>query len=130
MIEGGLEGLVFNEQLLAWGEMVVGAAQGVFKPADAFADALGAGVVGAVGEPEGEIAGAKFLRDFYRIENVGDGLLADFGRGVAEGTELVFLILKEVGVDGACVDSVNLFEVFDLRDIGEAVWEIPEDVEG
>ena len=61
VIKGGLEGLVFNEQLLALSEMAVGAAKGVFKPADAFPHALGAGVVGAIGEPEGQVARTQLL---------------------------------------------------------------------
>ena len=56
---------------------------------------------------------------------MGDGLLADFRGGIAEGTELVFLILKEVGIDGAGADAVLLFERFNLGDIGDAVGQIP-----
>ena len=56
-------------------------------------------------------------------------MLTNFRGGVAEGAELVFLILKEIGIDGAGADSVNLFEGLNLGDIADAVGEIPEDVQ-
>ncbi len=45
VIEGGLEGLVFDEQALVRGQAVMRGAQGLLKPADALAHALRAGIV-------------------------------------------------------------------------------------
>jgi len=58
VVEGGLEGFVLDEQALRGGEMGVGGDEGFFKPGDALADGLRAGVVGAVGQPEGDVAAA------------------------------------------------------------------------
>ncbi len=63
VIEGGLEGLVFDEQALIGSEAVMRGAQGFFHPDDALAHALGAGIVGAVGHPHGDIARAERLGD-------------------------------------------------------------------
>jgi hypothetical protein len=105
VIEGRLEGLVFDEQALVGRQVVMGGAQGFLKPADALAHALRAGIVGAVGQPEGDVARAERLGDLDGVENVIDGLLADLRGGIAERAELVLLVLKEVGIDGAGADA-------------------------
>src|ERR1039458_4189059 len=59
MVERGLEGFVFYQHALALGERGVGGLQSLFKPVAAMPDVLRAGVVGAIGEPEREIALVK-----------------------------------------------------------------------
>jgi hypothetical protein len=105
-------------------------AQGFFKPADALADALGAGIVGAIGQPDGKIAAAESLGNLDRIQNVVHGLLPDLRRGVAEGTVLVLLVLKEVGVDGAGMNAEAAFQLLDLGNVVDAVGQIPEHMQG
>ena len=130
MVEGRLEGLVFNEQALRGGEMGVGGREGFLKPSDALADGLCAGIVGAVGDPEGDVAGAELFANLDGFEDVLESLGADLGRGIGERAELVLLVLKEVGIDGAGADSVAALEGLYFLDVGESVGQIPEDVEG
>jgi hypothetical protein len=53
-------------------------------------------------------------------------LFPDLFRGIAEGTELVLLVLKEVGIDGAGANAKAALQCLDLGDIADAVGQIPE----
>ena len=129
VIEGRLEWLVFDEQALAGVEMVMGGAQGFLKPADALANALRAGIVGTVGQPQGDVAAPEPLGDLDGIQNVVYGLFADLRRGVAQGTELVLLVLKQVRIDGPGAQCEAALQFLHLGDIGDAVRQIPQYVE-
>src|ERR1039458_8487261 len=83
VIESRFKWLVFDEQALACVKMSVRFTQGLFKPPDALANALRAGIVGAVGQPERKIATPKALGDLDGIENVVCGLFADLRRRIA-----------------------------------------------
>ena len=115
VIEGRLEGLVFDEQALVGREVVVSGAQRLFKPADALADALRAGIIGAVGQPKRDVARAERLADLDGIEHVIERLLANGSGGIAQRAELVFLILKEIGIDGAGADAEAALELLAPR---------------
>ncbi len=108
----------------------MGGAEGLLQPADALADALGAGVIGTVGQPKREIAGAELFGYLDGVQDVGEGLLADPGGGIAERTELVLLVLKEVGVDGAGANAEAPLEFLDLGNVVDSVGQVPKDVEG
>ena len=56
VIKRRLKRLVLDQQPLRRRQAVVGGAQGLLQPADALADALRAGIVRAVGQPQGDIA--------------------------------------------------------------------------
>ena len=101
VIKSGLEGLVLDQQPLVGPERAVRARQRLFQPLDPLADALRAGVVRAVGQPQRNVARTQVARDRYRIQHVLNRPLPDLGRWVAERAELVFLILKKVGIDRA-----------------------------
>jgi hypothetical protein len=58
VIEGWFEGLVFNEEALVRTQLVMRGAQCFLEPSDPLADALGAGIIGAVRQPKGEITAA------------------------------------------------------------------------
>jgi hypothetical protein len=82
VIEGRLEGLVLNQQTLLGAQRSVRGVQRFFQPGDAVAHALRAGIVGAVGKPERDVARAGRLGDLDGIEHVIERLLADFCVGL------------------------------------------------
>ena len=90
--------------------VLVGALQRIFQPLDALANALRARVVGAVGQPQRDIARPQLTRDGDRIEHVRDGALTNLGRGIAERAKLEFLVLEEVGIDGSGSDAILILE--------------------
>ena len=55
---------------------------------------------------------------------------ANGGVGIADGAVLVILILKDVGIDGAGTQSVLGGHLLHVGAIGDAVGQIPEDVQG
>ena len=130
VIEGGLKGLVLDEQVLIGSEMVVRCAERVSSQTMRSADALRAGVVGSVSKPKRNIARAETLGDLDGIEHVLECVVADFSVGVAEGAKLVFLILKEIGIDGTGADTETALEVMNLGDILNSIGQIPQDVQG
>src|SRR5215472_4170304 len=88
------------------------------EPLDTFADRLCAGIVGAVGQPEGDVAAAQTLCDFDGVEQVLKRVVADLIGGIAKRAELVLLILKQVGIDGAGANAAEPLERLNLADIG------------
>src|ERR1051326_7575946 len=87
VVEGGFERFVFDEQALAGLERGVNFAESFFEEADAGADALRAGVVGAVGEPGRNIARAKCIGYGNTIDNVANSAAANGGIGSAYLTD-------------------------------------------
>ena len=77
VVEGGLEGLVFDEQPLIGRQVLVCGTERVLQPLDALAHGLRAGIVGAVGKPERDIARAETLGDLDGIENVLERVVAN-----------------------------------------------------
>jgi len=130
VVEGGFEGLVFDKQPLVGGEGSVGLAEYLFHPNDAIEDALGAGVVRAVGDPGRDVACVEALGDFDAIEQVAQGASADLRIGIADGAVFVLLRLKEVRIDRAGADGVFSFQLLDDGRIGNAIGEVPLDMEG
>ena len=126
VIESGFEGLVFDQEALIGGQGLVCAAQVFYEPGFAATNILGAGIVGAIGEPEGDVAAFDFSGDVDAVENVIERGFADLRIGISEGAEFVDLILKEIGVDGAGADAGFFCEG---GDFGGVVVEVPEDVE-
>ena len=100
------------------------------EPALALADVTRAGVVGAVGEPQREVAAAGAALNLDGVEDVGERRAAGFRIGIAERAVLVDLVLEEVGVDGAEPDAALAGGFFDFGHIGDAVGEVPQDVQG
>lgn len=102
------------------------AAQVFGEPGFALANVLSARIVGAIGEPEGDVAAFDCCGDVDAVENVFESGFADLRVGISEGSEFIDLILKEVGVDGAGTDACFVCEGCDFRSV---VVEVPEDVE-
>src|SRR4029077_18833682 len=77
VIEGGLEGLVFDKQALTRRELVMRGTQRLFEPLLTLADVRGARVVGSVGEPQRDILRPQAASDFNAIFYVREGALPD-----------------------------------------------------
>src|SRR6476646_4399914 len=72
MIEGGLEWFVFEKQSLAGFQRAVNFSKGFLKIADSLANILSARIVGTIGEPGGDVSGAKGAGDCDAFEYVSE----------------------------------------------------------
>ena len=126
VVKSGLERLVLDEQPLAGLEMAVHGAQCLAQPANALAHALRAGIVGAVGHPQGNVARAEGRCNLNRVENVRESLGANLLGRIAERAVLVLLVLKEIGIDGAGAHAETLFKPLHFGDVGLAIRQIPK----
>ena len=99
MVEGWLEWLIFDQEPLVRTELHMRGLQPFLEPSATLRDVRRAGIIRSVGEPQRDIAAAQMLRDRYAVPHVRDRMLPDVRIRVAERSELVDLILKEVGVD-------------------------------
>src|SRR5579862_106120 len=70
VIEGGFERLVLDQEALVGLEMAVGFDETFFEPAAAMPDVGGAGIAGAVGEPQRNVPAASGAGYFDAVENV------------------------------------------------------------
>ena len=104
-VEGGFEELVLQQDPLVLAQPVVELAQRSGETVLAGAQVVLAGVVGAVGEPELEVARAGGVHDVDALQQVVDGLAAHAGVGVGDAAEPVVVVLEDVGVDGADGDA-------------------------
>ena len=91
------------------------------------ADVVLARVVGAVGQPDLEVARAGLGHDLDAAQVVVDRLLADRRVDVGEAAELVVVVLEGVRVDGAERDAVVLGVRAERRVVVDL---IPRDVQG
>ncbi len=101
VVERRLEELVLEDESLVVADPRVDLLQGVGEAVLAGADVVLAGVVGAVGEPDLEVARARGVHHVDALEVVVDRLLADAGIPVGQAAELVVVVLEGVGVDRA-----------------------------
>ena len=98
VVEGGFEHLVFDQQAHIGVHGVHGGLEGVHEPMLAGANVPLAGVIGAVGQPQGDGLAVGLAGDFHALEHMVHGLGADAGVGVGEGAELIIVVLEQVGV--------------------------------
>lgn len=126
MVERGLEELVLEDHPLLGAEALVDRGEGVGEAILATADVLLTGVVGAVGEPDLEVAGAGRVHDVDAGEVVIDRLLPDHQVGVRERAELVVVVLERVRVDRAQRDALRRGEV---AQSGVVVDPVPRNVQ-
>jgi hypothetical protein len=101
VVERRLEELVLKHETLGVAQAGVDRGQGVREAVLAAADVALAWVVGAVGEPDLQVAGSGGVHDVEALEVVVDGFLAYGWVGVGEAAELVGLVLEGIGVHGA-----------------------------
>src|SRR5262245_41569039 len=88
--------------------------QGFKKPSLALPDVRGPGIVRAVGEPKRQVSAVEPSCDLDAVLHVTQGSQANRWIGITKRTVLVFLILKEVGVDRSWRDTITVREPFDL----------------
>ena len=100
-VEGGLERLVLEQQLLLVGQSPRTPRQAVEHPLAPRHEVVLARVVGAVGEPQRLRGRAERVRDLHALEQVVGRLAAHAGIGVRDRAELVVRVLEEVRVDRA-----------------------------
>ena len=127
LIEGGFEGLVFDQQDLLRREVAVGFLEGGFEAVLAGADAVLAGVVGAIGEPQRDRLAAGLLAELDAVDDVGERLVAGGFEGAADRAEFVELVLEDVRIDRAHPDAQRAGLAGDGGGIG-AGGEVPQDV--
>ena len=100
-------------------------AETIFEKLNALANVLRAGIVGAVCEPRRNITAGKSIGNRHTIEDVANCGAADRRIGVAERAKFVFLILKNIGIDGAGANGKLLGERLHFGDIFQSVRQIP-----
>ena len=126
VVERRLEELVLQHQPLVPADLGVDLGEALGQPLLAGQDVGLAGVVGAVREPDLQVARAGRVHHLDAVEVVLHGLLADRRVGVGQAAELVVVVLEGVRVDGAEGDAV----VLGVRAQGGVVVDpVPRDVQ-
>lgn len=108
-------------------ELVVDARQALGQPVLTSPDVALPRVVGAVSQPDLEVARPRLRHHLDAVEVVLDRLVADLRVGVGEAAELVVVVLEGVAVDRAQRHAL-LLGVRPERT--EVVDEVPGDVQG
>ncbi len=97
----GSKNLYSSTKSLVGTDVLVDGGQRFGQPVLAAADVALAGVVGAVGQPDLQVARPGLVHHLDAGEVMVDGLLRTRLVGVGEAAELVVVVLEGVGVDGA-----------------------------
>ncbi len=126
VVERRLEELVLEHEPLLLRELVVDRAEALGEAVLAAAHVALARVVGALGQPDLQVARPGLVHHLDALEVVVDRLLPDAPVGVGQGAELVVVVLEGVGVDGAERDALLLGV---RRQGGVVVHPVPRDVE-
>ena len=126
-VEGRLEQLVLQQHAHVVRHRGVGLGERLGQPVLPGPDAVLAGVVGAVGEPEAQDGRAGGRADLDALQQVVGGLAADRRVRVADAAEPVVVVLEHVGVDRADPDA-GVGRV--LGQIAVVVHPVPRDVQG
>ncbi len=125
-VEGGLEQLVLEQEALIVAEPCVDLGQCLGEAILTGDDVVLAGIVGAIGEPQLEVARPGRVHDVDAVEQVVGGLAPDPGVGVGHRPEHVVVVLEHVGVDDADADTL-VGRV--LGEVAVVVDAIPRDVQ-
>src|SRR3954470_5920814 len=108
-------------------EPLVHRVQGLGEAVLALADRVLARVVGAVGEPQLEVARPGLIHHVDALEEMVERLATHPRVGVGDAAELVVVVLEDVRVDRAQLDAVILRG---RRERAEVVDLVPGDVQG
>ena len=100
--------------------------QRLFKPANAFANALRARIIRSIRHPQRDVARSQRLADLNAIEYVLESALANVRIGIAQRSKLVFLVLKEVGINRARAHAVVALQFAHRAHIRQPVGQIPQ----
>src|SRR5205809_7113104 len=108
MVKRRLEWLVFHQQTLFGRKCVVRFLQRFFKPLFALTDVGGPGIIRAVGKPHGNIAALQQAPNFDAVLRMIERAFANRWIRIAERSEFVFLVLKQVWIDGTWLNPVAI----------------------
>src|SRR5271154_1172135 len=101
----------------------------LFKPLAPLASVGSTRIIGAIGEPKRYIATADRTRDRDAIKHMVQRRLADLSVGIAERTEFVNLILKNIRIYRSRAHAKFLGCTANFVGAGNAILEIPEHME-
>ena len=125
MIKGGFEGLVLDEHALFGRQLAMGFLQSLFEPLAALTDVRGSGIVRSISEPERDISAVQTSSNFDAIFRVLQRALANRRIWIAKRAILIFLILKQIGVDRTRCNPVTAGKAFDLLRALHAIRTVP-----
>src|SRR5918994_600834 len=127
VVEGWFEGLVLEQHTHVLGHRLVGLREALLHAVAPLHEGVLAGVVGAVGEPQGEHVRSHLAPDIDALQQMLVGPAAHHGVGVADASELVVIFLKKIGVYGpdAKPQALGMFSQFPV-----VVDPVPGDVYG
>src|SRR3954470_17578018 len=103
--------------------------QTIFKPLLTLPDIGGTGIIGTISKPKRNIPALEATRDFDAVLGVLQSPLADRTIRIGKRAVFVFLILKEIWIDGAGRHAITAGEVLDLVGAMNALWAVPQDVQ-
>ena len=125
-VEGRLEQLVLEQKSLVIAEPGVDLGQCDGQALLPFQGVVLTGVVGAVGEPQLEIPGARCVHDVDALQQMIGRFATHPGIGVGDRTQHVVVVLEDVAVDrtDAHAEAVGMF-----GEMGEVIDPVPGDVQ-
>src|SRR5580704_787196 len=129
MVKSWLKRLVLDQQLLTRAQLCMQRREVLFEPVLALPNIRRAGIVGPIREPQRDVPAAQAVCDVNALHAMLKGLLPDRFRGIAEGAKFVFLILKQVRIDGPNSYFVALCRGPDSLGVLGAAREIPQYVD-
>src|SRR3954466_850211 len=103
--------------------------QTIFKPRLALPDIGGTGIIRAISKPKRNIPALEAKRDFDAVLGVLQSPLADRTIRIGKRAVFVFLILKEIWIDGAGRHAITAGEVLDLVRAPLSFWAAPPNVQ-
>ena len=130
VVERRLEELVLQDEPLLWAERGVDLRQGLGQPVLAAAQVTLAGVVGAVSEPDLQVAGAGLVHHLDAFQVMLNGLGPDGGVVVGEAAQFVGLVLEGVGIDCADPDSQVVGLLHQSRPVADLVPRVVQGDDG
>ena len=125
VVEGRLEGFVLHQQTLFGIEPVVTLYQCLFKPFFSLPDICCPRIVRPICEPHRNIATVQLAGDLDAVNRVLQGVLPDFGIGIAKRSVFVDLILKQIGINGTCLYTKFRLKRGNLLSGIDTFWTIP-----
>src|SRR5213080_3584531 len=92
-----------------------------FNPRNSLANALSARIIRTVGEPRRDVAAAKSVGNGNTLEDMIQSSAPDIGIRITNGSVLVFLVLKHVGIDRHRSDTALFCELLNFRHIAQTI---------
>ena len=86
-------------------------------------------IIRSIGKPKGDVPALQAPRNLDAVFGMPQSAFANRFLGICEGSVLVFLILKQVGIYGAGGDAIAAGESLDLFGALCAVRTVPQDMQ-